>query len=224
METKCCPTGSPHQSAGRGLCDVRLAAGGRPGDFRSLALPVVRVSRGFLGSPLTQLLKLTTGLVFTRSQMLFAIAVALGFTVSVGQTIYLGNVNGGYNLGAWNVIKGSPQAYQSAATWIRNPKPPDLDRLTFLASSVVLTLALTVLKYRFVWWPLPTVGLALQGMHMARRIVFPVFLAWAIKSVILKVGGVSLYRRGQSFYIGPMMGYALDQAFFWGRGHSVHDF
>lgn len=191
-------------------------------------------TRGFLGPPIAQALRLSTGLTFRRYRMLLAIglALALGFFVSVGQTVYLGNVNGGYNLGAWSLINGSPRAYQTAATWIRNPKPPDLDRLTFMASGIVVTLLLTVLKYRVMWWPLPAVGLALQGMYMARRIVFPVFLAWGIKSVILKVGGVGLYRRGQPFVIGLMIGYAvavflstgIDHVFFWGRGHSVHDF
>ena len=150
----------------------------------------------------------------------------------MGQTIYLGNVNGGYNLGAWSLINGSPRAYDKAVTWIRNPEPPDLDRLTFLISGVGLTFLLTLLKYRFIWWPLPAVGLALQGMYMARRIVFPVFLAWGIKSIVLRIGGVSLYRRGQPFFLGLLMGYALgvffstvtDHIFFWGRGHSVHDF
>jgi hypothetical protein len=67
---------------------------------------------------------------------------------------------------------------------------------------------------------------------MARRIVFPVFLSWSIKTIVLKIGGVSLYRRGQPFFIGLMVGYAiavflsttLDHFYFWGQGHSVHDF
>ena len=140
-------------------------------------------TRGFLGPPMAQTLKLASGLVFRRSRMLLAIGLALtlGFVVSVGQTVYLGHVNGGYNLGAWSLIKGSPRAYQTAATWIRNPEPPDVDRLIFMVSGVILTLLFTFLKYRLIWWPMPAVGLALQGMYMARRIVFPVFLAWGIK-------------------------------------------
>ena len=191
-------------------------------------------TRGFLGPPLAQMLKLTTGLSFKRNRLVGAILLALlaGFLVSVLHTIYLGYLHGGYNLGAWSLINGSRRSYQNAVTWIRNPQPPDVDRLTFTASGILLTVLLTYLKYRFIRWPLPAVGLALQGMYMARRIVFPVFLAWAYKSIILKVGGVQMYRRGQPFFIGLMVGYAvgvfcstlIDQVFFWGRGHSVHDF
>ena len=191
-------------------------------------------TRGFLGPPLAQFLKLTTGLTFRRHRVLWAIFLALGvgFLVSVLHTIYLGYMYGGYNLGAWGMINGSQGAYQKAVTWMRNPKPPDVDRLMFMGSGAVITLLLTYLKYRFTWWSMPAVGLALQGMYMARRIVFPVFLVWGYKSIILKVGGVQLYRRGQPFFIGLMVGYAfgvfcstvLDHFFFWGRGHSVHDF
>ena len=67
---------------------------------------------------------------------------------------------------------------------------------------------------------------------MARRLVFPVFMVWVYKSLILKFGGVGLYRRGQPFFIGLMVGYAfavffstlIDHIFFYGHGHVVHDF
>ena len=95
-----------------------------------------------------------------------------------------------------------------------------------------MVLLLTFLRYHFIWWPLPAVGLALQGMPMAQRMVFPVFMMWIYKSIVLKVGGVNLYRRGQPFFIGLMVGYAfavffstlIDHFFFYGQGHVVHDF
>ena len=62
--------------------------------------------------------------------------------------------------------------------------------------------------------------------------VFPVFMVWVYKSLILKFGGVAMYRRGQPFFIGLMVGYAfavffstlIDHLFFYGHGHVVHDF
>ncbi|MDP6038953.1 MAG: hypothetical protein QGG64_10410, partial [Candidatus Latescibacteria bacterium] len=201
---------------------------------QGLIYSLFATTRGFLGPPIAQILKLTSGLHFRRHRLVLAIVLALGvgFAVSVFDTIYLSYTHGGYNMGAWSMVTGSQNAYQTAVTWIRNPKPPDWDRLTFMGSGVIITLVLTYLKYRLTWWPLPAVGFALQGMYMARRIVFPVFLMWAYKTIILKVGGVQLYRKGQPFFIGLMVGYAvgvffssvMDQMFFWGRGHSVHDF
>ena len=129
-------------------------------------------------------------------------------------------------------MAGVRNNYQKAVTWIRNPQPPDWDRLTFAGSGMAIVLLLTFLRYNFIWWPLPAVGLALQGMYMARRLVFPVFMVWVYKSLILKFGGVAMYRRGQPFFIGLMVGYAfavffstlIDHLFFYGHGHVVHDF
>ncbi|MCZ6636516.1 MAG: hypothetical protein O7G87_24225, partial [bacterium] len=102
-------------------------------------------TRGFLGPPLAQTMKLTSGLFFRRNRMVAAIVLALlvGFLFSTLHTLYLGYAHGGYNQGAWSLVNGSRNNYQNAVTWIRNPKPPDVDRLTFTGSGVVLALLLT---------------------------------------------------------------------------------
>ena len=59
---------------------------------------------------------------------------------------------------------------------------------------------------------------------------FAVFLTWAVKVVILRIGGINLYRRCRPFFLGMLVGYTLgitvsfliDLAFFFGQGHSVH--
>ena len=191
-------------------------------------------TRGFLGPPLAQTLKLTSGLKFRRNRLIGAIviAMALGFFGSIGLTIYTAYRHGGYNLGGLTRVAGTRINYQKAVTWIRNLQPPDWDRLTFAGSGMVIVVLLTFLRYHFIWWPLPAVGLALQGMYMARRLAFPTFMMWAYKSLILKFGGVAMYRRGQPFFIGLMVGYAfavflstlIDHLFFYGQGHVVHDF
>ena len=158
--------------------------------------------------------------------------IGVGFFVSIGDTVYTAYRHGGYNLGGLTRVAGVRNNYQRAVTWIRNLQPPDWDRLTFAGSGMVIVLLLTFLRYNFIWWPLPAVGLALQGMYMARRLVFPVFMVWVYKSLILKFGGVGMYRRGQPFFIGLMVGYAfavffstlIDHIFFYGHGHVVHDF
>ena len=191
-------------------------------------------TRGFLGPPIAQTLKLTSRLKFRRNRLIGAIviAVALGFFVSMADTIYTSYRLGGYNLGGLTRVGGVRNNYQNGVTWIRNPKPPDWDRLTFAGSGMVAVALLTLLRYHFIWWPLPAVGLALQGMYMARRLVFPAFMMWAYKSLILKFGGVAMYKRGQPFFIGLMVGYSfavffstlIDHLFFYGHGHVVHDF
>ena len=71
------------------------------------------------------------------------------------------------------------------------------------------------------------IGFALPRMTWT---VFSLFLAWACKAVILRIGGVQLYRRSRPFFIGLLAGYALgvalssvvDWIWFPGQGHSIH--
>jgi hypothetical protein len=41
------------------------------------------------------------------------------------------------------------------------------------------------------------------------RIFFPVFLAWLIQSLLLRFGGVRLYRDAQPLFLGILVGYVL---------------
>jgi len=191
-------------------------------------------TRGFLGPPLAHTLKLTTGLNYSRSRLVKAIIIAMlvGMAFACGDTIHTAYRQGGYNLGGLTRVAGVQNNYQRAVTWIRNPEPPDYDRLAFVGVGMAVVTILTVVRYHFIWWPLPAVGLALQGMWMSRRLAFPVFTVWAYKSIVLKLGGVQMYRRGQPFFIGMMIGYAfavffstvIDHFYFFGQGHVVHDF
>ena len=192
-------------------------------------------TRGFLGPPIAQMLKLTTPFRIDRGRLFGAIvlAVVVGATFAVLHAISMGYSSGGFNLrAAWNLLIGPQRSYDMSITWIRNPEPPDVERMLFMGSGVLITAVLTYLKYRFVRLPLHPVALMLQGTYMAQKTVFSVFLTWAYKSIVLKVGGARLYKKGQPFFIGLLIGYAaatflscvVDSLFFFGRGHLVHGF
>ena len=192
-------------------------------------------TRGFLGPPIAQMLKLTTPFRIERGRLFGAIvlAVVAGATFAVLHAISMGYSSGGFNLrAAWNLLIGPQRSYDMSVTWIRNPEPPDVERMLFMGSGVLITAVLTYLKYRFVHLPLHPVALMLQGTYMAQKTVFSVFLTWVYKSIVLKVGGARLYRKGQPFFIGLLIGYAaatffscvVDSLFFFGRGHLVHGF
>ncbi len=192
-------------------------------------------TRGFLGPPIIQALKLTSNFRFDRRRQMgtIVLAVVFGSLLAVWHTVYMGYSSGSFNLrAAWNLLIGPQNAYNSSVTWIRNPESPDVERMLFMGSGVLITAVLTYLKYRFVHLPLHPVALMLQGTYMARKTVFSVFLTWMYKATVLKFGGVQLYRKGQPFFIGLLIGYAfgtflacvVDGVFFFGQGHLVHGF
>ena len=72
---------------------------------------------------------------------------------------------------------------------------------------MLMVSALTFLNYRVPWWPLHPVGFTVAFAYPVRFSSFSLFVAWLVKWVILKVGGISLYRRAQVAVLGVLAGY-----------------
>ena len=85
---------------------------------------------------------------------------------------------------------------------------------------------LTLLNAQFASWPIHPVGLAFPSHTYG----FAIFVVWLAKSLVLKFGGVGLYRRSLPFSYGIVVGYLLgvgassviDAIWFPGSGHFVH--
>jgi hypothetical protein len=93
-----------------------------------------------------------------------------------------------------------------------------------------MTLLLIFLNQRLPWWPLHPVGFTVSLQYPTRASFFSVFLAWLLKMIVFKIGGIELYNRSRVFIFGALMGYTLgvlvsfllDIVFFMGQGHAMH--
>ena len=64
---------------------------------------------------------------------------------------------------------------------------------------------------------------------MIRRQAAAIFMAWLAKSLIIRFGGIDLYRRAAPFFIGLILGqfigvgisFFVDLLFFYGNGHLI---
>ena len=114
---------------------------------------------------------------------------------------------------------------------ITEPQGPHWGRLSCFGVGAAAMSALVFLKYRFAWWPLHPVGLAVASVWTIRRSAFSLFLAWGVKVVLLRVGGVRLYRRAAPFFLGLILGcftaialsQGIDALWFYGRGHFIYN-
>ncbi len=154
----------------------------------------------------------------------------VAFVFSVGYTLHLGYTHGAYNSGAWTLTGSHSFIYNAIIAKIRNPQPPDLGRLTFFGVGNLIAALVTLMRYRFAWWPIHPLGFAVCMALPVKMGAFGVFLAWFIKLVVLKVGGITLYRRSIPLFIGLIVGYVVgiglslvvDSIWFMGQGHQVH--
>ncbi|MCK4299851.1 MAG: hypothetical protein KAX80_09975, partial [Planctomycetes bacterium] len=153
---------------------------------------------------------------------------ALGLVVCFIAWAYLGNQTGAQNWGGGRYA--GQWAYNKITAVQKNQPPVQWEGLTFWSIGVVVMGLLTAVRYRVSWWPFHPVGFAIGWNWPIRASAFAVFLTWGTKMVILRVGGINLYRRCRPFFLGMLVGYTLgvtvsfliDLLFFFGQGHSIH--
>ena len=157
------------------------------------------------------------------------LAMTSGVLATFAYTIYMGYANGAANYGGlfngalaqfpWdNLVKKSKSPFDTS--W----KP-----LSFIGIGALVTGILMFVRYRVPWWPLHPIGFAAGPVYPVRNIIFGIFLAWAIKSIILRVGGIQAYRAGRPFFIGLILGhfvgagisFVIDMIWFPGQGHGI---
>ena len=185
--------------------------------------------RGMVLPPLVQVARLADHVVADRRRVLLSViaAFALSYLVSVAYTIWLGYTGGAYNFNAYPFTYYSRRIFDRVIYRMGQPWQIDAHRLAFLAIGAVGMGLLTAVRYRISWWTLNPIGFALPRLTWH---VFSLFVAWVAKALILKLGGVQLYRRSQPAFVGLLVGYALgvglsavvDWIWFPGQGHQIH--
>ena len=63
---------------------------------------------------------------------------------------------------------------------------------------------LMLVRQRFLWWPFHPLGFPISAVF--GTMFFSVFLAWLIKSVVMKYGGPRLYLKTRPFFLGLILG------------------
>lgn len=121
----------------------------------------------------------------------------------------------GYTYGAQN-LRTDPGGlgvgfYDLIISWINNATLVTSLELSFLASGGVLMVLLSLARYFFYWWPLHPIGLVVVASSPTTGAIFPIFLAWLIQTILIRIGGGRLYRGVQPLFIGILAGYVLGQ-------------
>ena len=161
-----------------------------------------------------------------------ALAVVIGFFTSIFYIIAMAYEQGASNFNSWffRVSSGAGvQTFNDVMAKIKTPTDVHVQKLGYFGMGAVAMSILTFLQYRFPWWPLHPVGFAVASLWMIRRQAFSIFIGWAAKSLIMRFGGIELYRKAAPFFIGLIVGqftgvgisFIIDMIFFPGNGHPV---
>lgn len=99
------------------------------------------------------------------------------------------------------------EPFRELANILKNPRKPDDMGEAFVGLGFVTTLLLSALRLRFIWWPFHPIGYAIG---FSRRTIdwmwFSIFLGWVAKLIVLRFGGMPMYRRALPFFLGLILG------------------
>jgi hypothetical protein len=115
-----------------------------------------------------------------------------------------------YDRGLTNKIIGGTwrgdTMFGQIATWIKNPMGPNASGNIAVLSGFLVCLALGLLRMRFVGFPFHPIGYAISGGWSMNFVWLSLFIAWVIKTTILRFGGLKMYKRALPFFFGVILG------------------
>jgi hypothetical protein len=141
------------------------------------------------------------------------LAMICSFVVSVVVTLALAYEHGAANLHP-QYFRTFPQYPGNVvATKLSNPSEPSLAGWGWTGAGAVVMTGLTLASYRFPWWPLHPLGYMVSPVWVMRSLWFPFFVAWLIKSLVMKFGGIEGYRRSRWLFYGVILGQIVAAGF-----------
>ena len=196
-----------------------------PSTLTALAMADASFTRDLRGNLLSTFLdglKMSDAIKLDRRHLFRAIAAALIIAIVLGGAIQIALP---YQRGAislygyayqWNSMAGFKH-FQPA---LEGGDHYDARLPAFFASGVGLTIFLAYMRTRFTWWPFTPLGLALSGSWSMIVFWFPILIAWVLKSVILRYGGMKTYTNLRPLFLGLILG-EFSQAVIWAAIASI---
>lgn len=193
---------------------------GGPGTLTLLAL-LAFLSRGYLPALIgyqADALKIADRTRMNASHM--AVVVMLALLVGLGAAYYF-HLAPYYRYGAvhlrgdiWGT--GLAQAdFGEVMTGMRTAIPPDPVRIGATAAGVGVTGALMWLRQSLGSFPLHPLGFAVATAY-GELVWFPFLVVWICKVLILRYGGIRLYRAAVPGFLGFALGHAFTAGVVWG--------
>ena len=143
-----------------------------------------------------------------RKRVLIMLAAAL--LIALIGSIYT-TLNLGYQYGALNMHRQyfswfAQEPFKMASQFISTPVPANIAGWAWNGVGASVMALLMLARHHLIWWPLHPIGFVVSGTWIMNSIWFSIFLAWAIKSIVLRYMGPKGYRYTRWFFLGLILG------------------
>lgn len=138
----------------------------------------------------------------------FVTAILIAMVIGGAFQVWLPHTHGGgVNLYDYAYKSGNLWGFQDYEPAMRGPvNRVDWQAPVFFGVGVIVTAFLAYMRYAFFWWPLHPLGYAVSASWTMIVFWFPCLIAWMIKSLIMRYGGMRTYVFARPLFLGMVMG------------------
>ena len=183
------------------------------------------VSRGYFQSMMAYQIeasRIATETRLSQRSMSIVLFVALlvglwgAYSIHLGAYYTYGNnvLEGGTTQGGYRTMLARSEFLETAG-YALAPKPPDVMRTSMTGVGLVVCGFLIVMRILFLRFPLHPLGYAMVTSY-GHPLWGPFLLVWIAKTLILRIGGMRLYRRLIPLFLGIVIGHFFVAGVVWG--------
>lgn len=116
-------------------------------------------------------------------------------------------MGGAYGWPSWQTRNDGGRIFE----FLTNPAPPDTNAIAAMVGGAAVAVLLGAMRLRFWWWPFHPIGYMAANCWGMHWYYMPFFLGWAFKSLVIRYGGLRLYRATVPLAIGLIVGDLVNQ-------------
>jgi hypothetical protein len=105
----------------------------------------------------------------------------------------------------WRTSMGKTPFVQALGR-IQNPVKPDYAGTGAMIFGACFTILLSYIRQKCLWFPFHPAGYVLANTGTMYWLWCPFLIAWACKVIIIKYGGMKMYRKALPFFLGLVLG------------------
>jgi len=161
-------------------------------------------------------LKLAESVKGTKKRLFWAMGIALVCSLAGATWIILTICydHGGINLHKFFMNHQAMRTFTDMARVVKqHPVALDMRGWVFTGVGAAIEGFLMFAQHRFYWWPLHPVGFVISVGWLTGQIWFSVFVAWMLKSIIVKYGGARAFNVAKPLFLGLILGEAVVAGF-----------
>ncbi|OIO03766.1 hypothetical protein AUJ67_00310 [Candidatus Desantisbacteria bacterium CG1_02_49_89] len=152
--------------------------------------------------------KISDGAKLKRRHLTIGIVVAvlLSLVVSYWAVLTFLYKAGGVNCQQWFTV-GLPKYYLSRVDeLIYRPQKASGNYIMSMGVGAAVMGFLFFMRRSFLWWPFHPIGYAMGCTWPMLQLWFSIMIGWAVKSIIMKLGGLKIYKKLLPAFLGLVLG------------------